>query len=55
MSYVDDSQKAKLTNTLKFEVSAMLLINGKKELLQFDTDINLTKMTVMIENDTNYD
>ncbi|ATC98168.1 MULTISPECIES: type VI secretion system baseplate subunit TssE [Pseudoalteromonas] len=55
VSYVDDSQKAKLTNTLKFEVSAMLLINGKKELLQFDTDINLTKMTVMIENDTNYD
>lgn len=55
VSYVDVASKSKLTNTLKFEVCAMLSVNGKKELLQFDTDINLTKMTVMIENDTNYD
>ena len=55
VNYVDNTQQVNLSNTLKFEISALLTVNGKEELLQFDTDINLAQLTVMIENDKNYD
>ena len=55
VNYVDNTQQVNLSNTLKFEISALLTVNGKEELLQFDTDINIAQLTVMIENDKNYD
>ena len=55
VNYVDNTQQVNLSYTLKFEISALLTVNGKEELLQFDTDINLAQLTVMIENDKNYD
>ncbi|WP_247670929.1 type VI secretion system baseplate subunit TssE [Pseudoalteromonas sp. MMG005] len=53
--YIENEQQDLLSNTMKFEISAMLTVNGKEEILQFDTDINLSQMTVLIENESQYD
>lgn len=55
VAYIEHEQQDLLSNTLKFEISAMITINGKEEVLLFDTDINLSQMTVMIENESQYD
>lgn len=53
VEYVENENA--LTNTLRFLISATRNNNGKDEKLQLDTDIDLTEMKVLIENESQYD
>ncbi|GEK08122.1 type VI secretion system baseplate subunit TssE [Pseudoalteromonas sp. McH1-7] len=53
--YLAQDEEKHIANTMRFEISAVLSIKGKEELLQFDTDIDLTRLTVLIENESQYD
>lgn len=55
VQYIDNEDDSKLTNTLRFLITATREVNGKKEKLQLDTDIDLTEMKVLIENESQYD
>ncbi|MGA4604818.1 type VI secretion system baseplate subunit TssE [Pseudoalteromonas maricaloris] len=55
VNYLAQDEEKHIANTMRFEISAMLSFEGKKELLQFDTDIDLTRLTVLIENESQYD
>ncbi|WP_448551205.1 GPW/gp25 family protein [Thalassotalea montiporae] len=55
VQYIDNESSHKLTNTLRFLISATREVNGKNEKLMLDTDIDLTEMKVLIENDSQYD
>lgn len=55
VQYIENEDENKLTNTLRFLINATREVNGKLEKLQLDTDIDLTEMKVLIENDSQYD
>ena len=55
VQYIENESENKLTNSLRFLISATREINGKKEKLQLDTDIDLAEMKVLIENESQYD
>ena len=55
VQYIENDSENKLTNTLRFLITATRYVNGKSEKLQLDTDIDLNEMKVLIENDSQYD
>ena len=55
VQYIDNEDEQTLTNTLRFMITATRDVNGKNEKLVLDTDIDLTEMKVLIENESQYD